>query len=128
MCGSGGSAVLDVVTQGVTGGLVGYDEEGGFGSGRITDLTVSGLKKITGAEALEEANKAATKRYEEEKAAAEKARSEAKAKGAREQVVASRLAKGARTAATTSATQKGGGTTTSSVSALGADEVDFLGV
>lgn len=114
--------IVDVVAQVSTGGLVGF-EGGGFKGGVTTQAGVSGLKDVTGATAAEEANEQARERFEEEKQKAVSARQEAKAKTARNQLIASRLASGARRGNRISGS---GGTNKSST--LGSDESDFLGL
>lgn len=117
--------IINVGTQTMTGGLVGYDKDSGFsvGKGLTGNVAIDGLKEVTGAKAAEEANKMAREQFDQQKVDAEKARLEAQAQSSREQIAASRMASG-----------RGGGgvgTGTSRVSrfsSLGEDERDFLGL
>lgn len=128
--GSGNSVfedIVNVVTQVSTGGLVGFESDKGGLTGGVTTRGVVNvvepvIKDITGATALEEANRQARSRFEEEKAAALKQRKEVKSDTARQQLIASRLAAGVR---------RGGGAAGgkgSRATKLGSDESDFLGL
>ncbi len=138
MCGKDNSlleSILDITTQAVTGGSVGF-QKGGFGTGTLQKLEgveegselgfetlplTPTLKKVTGAEAAEEANRFAREQLEKEKAEALAARESAKAQSAAEQLSISRQASPIRGRGISR-------TTGSRFSDLSGDERDFLGL
>jgi len=118
---------IDVAAQAFTGGNLGYkSDEGGLGlgvvSGEGVDIATPILKDITGVTAAEEANADARKRFEEEKAAADKQRADNIAQSAANELIKSRSA--ASTRGGVSGSSKG----QSRFSSLGGDESDFLGL
>lgn len=126
-----GSDFLNAGLQGVTGGVIGF-ENGGISNGVTTNLAkksgkelVSGTKEVTGAKAAEEANKVARQQFEQAAEDAKNARIEAQAATAKDQVRQSQMAGAARASATTRSANKG---TAIGGSVLGADEKDFLGL
>jgi len=115
-------SILDIGTQALTGGLIGFEsDKGGVSTGVTSDVAISGLKEVTGAKAAEEANAQARKQFEDEQKAALQDRENAKAETAANQLAASRQAGAVRS---TTNTSRGGST----FSDLGSDERDFLGL
>lgn len=133
--GGGGGSLLDQVinagTQVVSGGLVGY-QGGQVTSGVTTNVVKDTLKEVTGAKAAEEANALAREQFETQRNAALNAREEARARTARDQLAASRLAASNRRRGSVNNANKGQAGDnqfqSQSVSLLGSDEQDFLGL
>ena len=121
--------VVNASIQGVTAGVLGY-EDGKISNGYSTNIAkssgkaiVSGVKEVTGAKAAEQANDLARQQVAEAKAEAMKAREEAQARTARDQMTQSQVAATARNANTNKKS-----TAMLVGSQLGADEKDFLGL
>ena len=137
MCSSGGGnsfleSIADVTVQAFTGGLAGYkDDQGGLGLGvtgkPMVEGAIGGLKEITGAAAAEEANRDARKQMEDAKAQSLQERENAKAQNAANQLAKSRQAASVRKTTGRSSTGRVSAGA-SSVSILGEDERDLLGV
>lgn len=124
-----GKGIHDVTNS----GLVSYDTTTGkFGAGALGEVVQTGIKDVTGASAAENANKIAKQQFEESKNNALKAQQEARARTARDQMSASRSAASSRkksgTGRTSTSRSSTGGVGTQSVSKLGSDEQDFLGL
>jgi hypothetical protein len=123
--------VLNVGIQGMTGGILGY-ENGKLSNGVTTNglkksgkETVSGLKEVTGAKAAEDANDMARKQFEQTKADAEQARLDSQAQIAASEMQKSKIAGAARNATASRSANKGAAIGSYS---LGSDEKDFLGL
>jgi len=108
--------ILNIATQYVTVGLVGYDKKG-FKAG----VTTEGVKEVTGANAAEEANDMARQQAEEAKAAGLQDRANAQLQNQQNQIAASNAATAARK--TTGAPRSSTKTSTP----IG-DTTDFLGL
>lgn len=125
--GNVGEDILNVATNFLSVGLVGYDgENGGFdmSKGLVTKNATPIIKDITGATAAEEANADARARYEEEKANALREREQALNDNAVRQLQASRSGNSSRSATSTSNSRNG---RASMFSDLGGER-DFLGL
>lgn len=88
--------VINVGTQLMTGGLVGYSKNG-IGAGITGEAAIDATKEVTGANAAEEANALARQQYEDSVEAARVQRQDAITRNARNQVAASQGAGAART-------------------------------
>ena len=123
-------AAEDIVREVPSAGLIEFDTTTGqLGLGRTGEFLEHTVKEVTGANAAEEANKQAQKQFEASKSAAEKAQVEAKARTARDQLAASRLAGSARKSGKSAVNGANKGSLkSSSVSKLGSDGQDFLGL
>jgi hypothetical protein len=120
-------AALNIATNIGTAGTVGYGEDGfgvksGFATGSALDIT----KEITGANALEEANRLAREQVTEEKARETQRREDVRSQTARDQLQASRSAASVRGRLPGSRTNTQSGKATASFSILGQEERDFL--
>lgn len=114
---------IDVGTNLFSLGSLGYkSDEGGYGAGVYGKKGIEATKEVTGANAAEEANEQARQRFEEEKTASEKQRSDNIALSAAKELQKSRSAASARGGV--SGSSKG----QSRFSSLGSDEADFLGL
>lgn len=111
--------VLNVATQWSTLGLVGYDKKG-FKAGVTGEPIVEGTKEITGAAAAEEANAMAREQFEQQTAAANQDRENAKIANQRANLTASQTASAARNISTKNNKK-------SSSTPIG-DVTDFLGI
>ena len=118
----GGNSFLDIAAQVLTGGVMGFDEDG-VKVGITAQPGIDVFKEVTGAKAAEEANEDARKRFEEEKANAEQNRKDNSALSARAELQKSRSAGNARGGVKSSASRGN-----SRFSDLGTDEQDFLGL
>lgn len=131
MCGGSNSVVEDIVSgasQITTGGLVDVNADGSVKGGVTTNLVEDVVKDVTGASAAEEANELAREQFEEGKQKAIDQRAEARSKNARDQLAASRGAASNRRSGKSGDNKGRKGAGDSSVSSLGSDTQDFLGL